>query len=99
MGLYGNPWVCIGNDRIPHRNLCESAWGEISHPQRSVWDKIPCAGTPKGHAGLQRKPYRTIQDEIHFAQSRKGNRVGRCGLIILTQNRTELPTQEPTRGP
>ena len=31
MGLYGNPWECIGNDGIPHRNLCESAWGEISH--------------------------------------------------------------------
>ena len=31
MELYGNPWGCIGDDGIPYRNLCESAWKEISH--------------------------------------------------------------------
>ena len=54
--------------------------------QRSIWDEIPCAGTHKGHGGLQRKPYGTMQDEILFAKSHKGNRVGRCGLIILTRD-------------
>ena len=41
--------------------------------QKSVWDEIPCAGTHKGHGGLQRKPYRTVQDEILFAKSYKGS--------------------------
>ena len=29
MGIDGNPWKRVGNNKIPCRNPCESAWGEI----------------------------------------------------------------------
>ena len=54
--------------------------------QKSVWDEIPWAGTHKGHGGLKRKPYWTIQDETLGAKSYKGNHVGRGELIILTRD-------------
>ena len=55
--------------------------------QKSVWDEIPWAGSHKGHGGLQRKPYWTIQDEILVAKSHKGNHVGRGELLILVLTR------------
>ena len=40
---------------------------------------------------LQRKPYRTIQDEILFAKYHKGNCVGQCGVIILITRDNSVP--------
>ena len=55
--------------------------------EKSVWDEIPWAGTHKGHGGLQRKPYWTIQDEILVAKSHNGNHVRRGELLILVLTR------------
>ena len=105
MGLFGNPGECIGNDGIPQ----ESMWVSIGRnfpqgdTQKSVWNKIQCTGTHKGHGGLQKKPYGTVQDEILFAKFHKGNRVGRwvnftytgwrCTRVV--QHVNKLPTWSP----
>ena len=63
MGLYGNPWECIGNNGISHRNLCESAWGKFS----IGWHAKQCMGWNSVHRNLQGTCW-----PFH-----KGNRVGR----------------------
>ena len=81
IGLYGNPWKRIGNDGIPHRKLCESAWGEISHrvKRKRVSGIKFCAQEPTRDMVAYKGNHMGLRNSL-----RKGKHVGWCGLIILT---------------
>ena len=63
---HGNPWECVGNNRIPCGNPCESAWGEIV-----------CTVAHKGnHMGLYvtKFPTQEITKRVSFINPRRPTR-------------------------
>ena len=78
MGIDGNPWERVGNNKVPCRNPCESAWEKLS-----AWWPIKeairgCIGCNSPYRKPQGRPYRTTWvNKTHV-----GSYMGQCGANV-----------------